>query len=100
MHEQIKQIRELLKQDDMHKAYDLMIGLNRFNEKVDNYTVFFINSLDVDKRYIEDDVEIDEENGSILVESVLGGYILAKADDIEDTLKEIEEKNKLIRRGM
>lgn len=77
----------------MHEAYNKLISLNELNPDIDNFTVYFINSLDV---YFEEseecfDFDVDEEMGTILVEAVLGGYIPAKPHDIEDTLKEIEK---------
>ena len=79
---QIKEIRELLKVNNIIEATDKMIDLNRYNIDIDNYTQYFISSIDLD-------IPGDEK---IMVEAVLSGFVEASAMDIEDTLKEIEEK--------
>lgn len=91
MKKRIEQIRGLLRDNKINEAYDMMISLNEFDERVDNYTCYFINSLDLDKETLGalyDDV--DKDNGSILVECVLCGYMYATSFDLEDTLQEIE----------
>ena len=79
---QIQEIRELLKANNIIEATDKMIDLNRYSIDVDNYTQYFISSIDID-------IPGDEK---IMVEAVLSGFVEASAMDIEDTLKEIEEK--------
>lgn len=88
----IEEIRGLLTKNEIHKAYDKLISLNEFSDDIDNYTCYFANSLDDGISDFACDFNEDEENGTIMVEAVLGGYIPAKASDIEDTLKEIEIK--------
>lgn len=91
--EKISEIRELLSKKDIHGAYDKMISLNTVYEDIDNYTCYFANSIDIDLGTDCDvSFEIDEDNGTIVVESVLGEYIPAKITDIEDTLEEIESE--------
>ena len=93
IHEQIAHIREQLRQGDLMGAYDNMISLNQYNHKVDYFTCYFIHSDDLPLEYIDDgELQfIDQEQGAIMVESVMGQYIVAKASDIEDTLTEIED---------
>ena len=79
---QIKEIRELLKANNILEATYKMIDLNRYNIDIDYYTQYFISSIDID-------IPGDEK---IMVEAVLSGFVEASAMDIEDTLKEIEEK--------
>lgn len=91
LRKEIAGIRELLSQNNLHDAFNNMIDLNIFDASIDEYTKYFSNTLSDDAN-IEYDFELDEINGTIVVESVLGGYIPAKVSDFEDTLKEIEEK--------
>ena len=93
IHEQIKHIRTQLRHGDIMGAYDSMISLNQYNHKVDYFTCYFIHSDDVPLEYIDERELgfIDEEEGAILVESVMGQYIVATRNDIEDTLAEIED---------
>ena len=79
---QIKEIRELLKANNIVKATYKMIDLNRYNIDIDYYTQYFISSIELD-------IPGDEK---IMVEAVLSGFVEACAMDIEDTLQEIEEK--------
>jgi hypothetical protein len=93
IHEQIKHIRGLLKVNSIHEAYDEMVSLNQYDHRADYFTCYFIHSDDVPLEYIDERYldHIDQEEGCILVESVMGQYIPAKVRDIEDTLDEIED---------
>ena len=53
--------------------------------RVDNYTRYYIVALDLDNYK-----ELGFKEDDILVECVLSGYMLATAQDINDTLDEIE----------
>lgn len=90
---EISEIRELLLKNNINEAYNKLISLNTIYEDIDDYTCYFTNTIDLDvETDCEYDFEVDEVNGTIVVESVVGGYIPAKASDIEDTLQEIESK--------
>ena len=93
IHEQIAHIREQLRQGDLMGAYDNMISLNQYNHKTDYFTCYFIHSYDVPLEYIDErELQfIDPQEGAILVESVMGQYIVATRRDFEDTLAEIED---------
>ena len=85
MKKHIECIRRLLDEGLLDEAYDMMIDLNRYDERVDNYTRYYIVALDLDNYK-----ELGFEEDDILVECVLCGYMLATAQDIYDTLDEIE----------
>ena len=77
---EINKIRTMIKEDySMEQVYNKMIDLNRIDERVDEFTTYFIDSLDLDYDY-----------SSILVEDIWGNYIEATIEDILDTLEEIE----------
>lgn len=85
MKKHIECIRRLLDEGLLDEAYDMMIDLNRYDERVDNYTRYYIVALDLDNYK-----ELGFKEDDILVECVFCGYMLATAQDIHDTLDEIE----------
>ena len=86
---EIDNIRAMLSHATMHEIYDKMISLNEFDVKVDDYTCYFMNSIDASDFY---ECEENELDGVIIVENSLGFYQRATMKDIKDTLDEIEER--------
>ena len=85
---EIDNIRRMLTNGNIHEVYDRMISLNEFNKDVDDYTCYFMNSIDASEFY---ECEENELDGIIIVENGLGNYQRATMKDIEETLNEIEE---------
>ena len=90
---EISSIRSLLSENNIMGAYDKMISLNEYDDRVDDYTCYFLNTFtdNIDYSIIEGATEEQLEDGIVIVEGALSGYVVAQASDIEETLKEIEE---------
>ena len=86
---EIDNIRAMLTSATIDELYDRMINLNTFNENVDDYTCYFMNSIDASEFYECDE---NEFGGMIIVENGLGFYQPATIHDIKETLDEIEER--------
>ena len=88
---EINSIRALLSENNIMDAYDKMISLNEYDKEIDDYTCYFSHSLDIDYDLIKGATEEQLEEGIIVVEGILGGYIVAQAHDIEETINDIEK---------
>ena len=85
---EIDNIRGMFSSANIHDIYDRMISLNELDKNVDDYTCYFMNSIDASEFY---ECEENENDGIIIVENGLGFYQRATIKDIEETLCEIEE---------
>ena len=70
MKKHIECIRRLLDEGLLDEAYDMMIDLNRYDERVDNYTRYYIVALDLDN-YKELNLNFDIEDSELDKEKIV-----------------------------
>ena len=76
----IEEIRGIIETGaSMEEVYNSMIDLNRIDVRVDDYTCYYMDSIDLGHEY-----------SKIMVEDMFGGYLEATMEDIKVTLNELE----------